>query len=147
MGTLLKTGLYILVAAALVAALLMFFADVVPPSSRTACAMHMCKRRIQLYAAEHGALPPELSAAKEIPGFNNSPDDAWGRPVVYSFDANGVVTLKSLGKDGAPGGAGENADVLGVYPSRQPDGKWSGELVEWSVDPFTGRSKGPAANP
>lgn len=40
------------------------------------------------------------------------PLDPWGHAYVYSLqDATGDFTLKSLGKDGQPGGDGENADI------------------------------------
>ena len=40
------------------------------------------------------------------------PVDPWGRAYLYSIqDTTGDFTLKSLGKDGQPGGDGDNADV------------------------------------
>ncbi|MFZ2642307.1 MAG: type II secretion system protein GspG [Verrucomicrobiia bacterium] len=115
---------------------LMLSVDVIPPTSQTADAIHMCKRRIQRYAIEHNALPSALIETKEIEGYDNSIKDAWGRPIIYGVDTNGLVTLASLGKDNKPGGTGDGADMIGVYPSRQPSGRWSDELVGWIKDPF-----------
>ena len=39
------------------------------------------------------------------------PPDPWGRPYVYRLTENGSVSIVSLGKDGQPGGTGENADI------------------------------------
>jgi general secretion pathway protein G len=40
------------------------------------------------------------------------PTDPWGRPYVYrSPGSKGDFELVSLGKDGSPGGTGENADI------------------------------------
>ena len=40
------------------------------------------------------------------------PADPWGRAYLYSIqDTNGDFTLKSLGKDGQPGGEGDDADI------------------------------------
>ena len=40
------------------------------------------------------------------------PADPWGRPFVYrAGGANGDFELVSLGRDGKPGGAGEDADI------------------------------------
>jgi general secretion pathway protein G len=40
------------------------------------------------------------------------PNDPWGRPYSYRAPgATGDFEIVSLGKDGAPGGTGENADV------------------------------------
>jgi hypothetical protein len=82
-----------------------------------------CKREIQRYAIRHNALP------------NYGMKDCWGNPIRYSVDSNGMVTLSSYGKDNKPGGTGSDADYVGVYPSRQSDGKWSDESVQWTQDP------------
>ena len=108
----------------------------IPPVSQTYGAIHMCKRRIQLYAMEHNALPSSLSEIEEINGYDNSIKDAWGHPIIYNVDKDGLVTLTSLGRDNKPSGIGDNRDMVGIYPSRRPDGKWSDEMVEWSKDPF-----------
>ena len=40
------------------------------------------------------------------------PPDPWGNPYVYRFpSANGDFEIISMGKDGAPGGEGEAADI------------------------------------
>ncbi|RFO98965.1 type II secretion system protein GspG [Rhodoferax lacus] len=40
------------------------------------------------------------------------PLDTWGRAYLYTLqDASGDFSLKSLGKDGQPGGDGDNADI------------------------------------
>lgn len=40
------------------------------------------------------------------------PDDPWGRPFVYKEPGeHGDFDLYTLGKDGRPGGTGENADI------------------------------------
>jgi hypothetical protein len=110
--------------------------DRIPSRSRTYGAIHMCKRRIQRYAIEHNALPSSLSETKIIQGYDDSINDAWGFPIGYSVDTNGLVTLRSLGKDSKLGGTGDNEDMVGIYPSRQPNGKWSNEFVEWTEEPI-----------
>lgn len=110
--------------------------ETIPPRSRTYSAINMCKRRIQRYAIEHNALPSSLSETKIIQGYDESISDAWGFPIIYSVDTSGVVTLTSFGKDHQPGGDGDNADIVGIYQSRQPNGKWSEESVEWTKDLF-----------
>jgi len=39
------------------------------------------------------------------------PPDPWGRPYVYRPGENGGIAILSYGKDGQPGGSGENADI------------------------------------
>jgi hypothetical protein len=75
------------------------------------------KRRILRYAREHGRLPASLSDLPPMQGYDNSERDAWFRPIAYDVDDEGVVTLSS--------------SVVGLsFPSRGPDGQWSGELVK-----------------
>jgi general secretion pathway protein G len=41
------------------------------------------------------------------------PQDPWGKPFLYQYPgSHGEYDLYSLGADGAPGGEGEDADVL-----------------------------------
>lgn len=41
------------------------------------------------------------------------PQDPWGRPYVYRFPgAKGDFELVSYGRDGKPGGSGEDADIV-----------------------------------
>ena len=43
----------------------------------------------------------------------NIPDDPWGKPYVYKQPGeHGEFDLSSYGKDGAPGGSGDAADVV-----------------------------------
>jgi general secretion pathway protein G len=39
------------------------------------------------------------------------PPDPWGRPYVYRPTGQGSFAIISYGKDGQPGGTGENADI------------------------------------
>lgn len=98
--------------------------------------MHMCKRRILRYAQEHGKLPLALGETKIIEGFHSSIKDYWDAVLGYSVDTNYIVTLKSLGKDHVTGGDGDNIDMIGCFPAKQPDGSWSDEFVDWTQDPF-----------
>jgi hypothetical protein len=38
--------------------------------------------------------------------------DGWENDLLYSVDSEGVITLKSLGADGKPGGEDKNADIV-----------------------------------
>ena len=42
----------------------------------------------------------------------------------------------SLGKDNKIGGENDDADMIGIFPSKTADGRWSDEFVEWKQDPF-----------
>jgi hypothetical protein len=114
------------------------FTDVVDPNSQTALAMNNCKQRIQKYAIEHNALPASLSDTNEIKGTFNSNKDVWGNDIIYSVDANGLVTLTSLGKDNKPGGEGKNKDMTGTYQSRGLGGGWARPEADWIKRPYRG---------
>ena len=60
---------------------------------------------------ENGNHPPDLSVLPMLNG-DNETSDAWGRPLKYSVDDQGIITLKSLGRDGKRGGEGEDADII-----------------------------------
>lgn len=53
-------------------------------------------------------LPPSWSPEGYLP---QVPVDPWGHPYVYTAPAPGGFALKSLGKDGKPGGEGLDADL------------------------------------
>ena len=125
-----------LVAALVLVAIAMLFVETAPPHSMTHLSMHMCKRRVLRYAQKHGKLPSALSETGEIEGFHASIKDGWGVVLDYSVDKNDIVTFRSLGKDNAPGGVGDNVDMIGIFPARKSDGSWSDEFVEWTQDPF-----------
>jgi hypothetical protein len=112
------------------------FVEVVPPRSMTATNMWIAKRRIIQYAHQHNHLPANLSDLPPMPGYVTDTHDAWGRPIDYSYDPSGVVTLRSLGSDKKPGGDGDKRDMVGVFPTRDAQGRWEDELASWLHDPL-----------
>ena len=108
---------------------------VAPTASITVTRMWVIKRRIVQFARTNGAPPPSLASVPLKPGFDNSLTDAWGNSISYSVDAEGVVTLKSLGSDGRSGGFGDAADLVGRFPTRTSEGAWADEMNDWADDP------------
>lgn len=60
--------------------------------------------------AQKPSTPPIPSAWPEGGYVSETPVDAWGNPYVYSATGSSFE-LKSLGKDGQPGGEGLDADL------------------------------------
>lgn len=60
--------------------------------------------------AQKPSTPPIPSAWPEGGYVSETPVDAWGNPYVYSSTGSSFE-LKSLGKDGQPGGEGLDADL------------------------------------
>ena len=113
-----------------------FLVETVPPRSLTAGRMLVTKRRILQFAGQHNKLPSTLAELPAMPNYDTETTDAWNRPLDYSFDDSGIVTLRSLGADRRPGGDGDNRDMIGVFISRDATGNWHDELAEWKQDPF-----------
>jgi hypothetical protein len=97
--------------------------------------MHVMKRRILRYAAVHDALPTSLDQLPRIEGFANEVTDGWGRPILWRVEGD-EVTLVSYGRDGVPGGTGEDTDMVGVFRAKTADGRWADEFCEWRDDPL-----------
>jgi hypothetical protein len=128
MNRLIKLGLIlvVLLLAATVVLPLLFLGQV-PPRRLTSERMAFDRFRILDYAHLHGQLPPDLEALPRLelkPEWDHYFEDGWHRKLMYEVDPSGTVTLKSLGKDGLPGGSGENADIVFRFPSRSADGGW-----------------------
>ncbi len=121
---------------AVVAGCTMFdtLATKVPPRSSTHGTIWVMKQRILRYARLHNCLPKSLGDLPEIPGKIDWVQDAWGRDIIMSF-ADGKGTLTSLGRDGKPGGTGDDADMTGVFPLKNEKGEWADEDVEWIREP------------
>ena len=97
--------------------------------------MHMMKRRILRYAHLHNELPREIKDLPVMEGYSNSTQDGWGREIPFVIKDN-TVTLTSYGKDGQPGGNGDDEDMIGIFSLKDKNNAWEKELAEWIKDPF-----------
>lgn len=68
--------------------------------------------RIHLYTKVNGILPPSLEVLPILENHINRTVDGWNRPLNYELTPNGLISLKSLGRDGLPGGNGEDKDIV-----------------------------------
>jgi hypothetical protein len=110
------------------------FVETIPARDATYTTMNLLKYRILVYARDHAQLPADLSVLPSRPGFTDRNLDAWGRKILYQVDSSGIVTLKSLGRDGAPGGTGKDTDIVCAFASRDREGKGNDPLVSWTAD-------------
>jgi hypothetical protein len=108
--------------------------DKIPPQCSAYTTIVVMKQRILRYARLHDSLPKSPRDLPEMPGKGSENQDAWGREILMSF-ADGKATLTSLGRDGKPGGTGEDADMSGVFPLKDKNGEWAGEDVDWVLEP------------
>jgi hypothetical protein len=123
-------------ATVVLAVLALVLVDTIPPRSLTVTHMTILKRRVLQFAHSRGELPHSLTDLPELRGFHDRIRDGWGRDIEFDVSASGVVTFRSLGRDGIVGGSGEDADMLASFPSHDERGKWSDETVQWSHNPF-----------
>lgn len=124
-----------LVVGGLLAGAFWLIVPTIPPRSLTCNSMWTMKRRMLRYAHAHGALPTSIDQLPYMNGYNNEVTDAWGRPILWQTEGD-VVALTSCGRDGKPGGDGNNADMIGVFRAKTNDGAWAEEICEWNADPF-----------
>jgi hypothetical protein len=121
--------------------------DVITPIEMTHTAIDETFVRVDLYAKQHGAIPPSLAVLPQRSGYMNRTTDGWKRPLLYDIRNDGCVTLTSYGKDRKPGGVGEDADISRSYRAKRPDGSlWAGVDGLWIVNaevrqPATGKSE------
>lgn len=70
-------------------------------------------RALEAHRARRGSYPPDLAAL--IPSLIDAiPPDPWGRAYVYRREAGSYV-LETRGRDGEPGGDGQDADIQVVH--------------------------------
>jgi hypothetical protein len=65
---------------------------------------------------------------------SNDTIDGWGRPLLFSVDEGGIITLRSLGRDGKPGGKKKaDADVRRRYWTKDRTGALNVDEEYWIV--------------
>jgi len=72
------------------------------------------EKALDTYRLEHRRYPNAEEGLSAIGPYLKKavPNDPWGRPYVYRVPGSkGEFDLYSLGKDGKPGGTGEDADI------------------------------------
>jgi hypothetical protein len=67
--------------------------------------------RLQTYWNRHGKVPGTPAELPLEKGRDCSTIDGWGRELHWDSDDTGKVKVWSLGRDGNPGGIGEDADL------------------------------------
>ena len=102
--------------------LAVFLADVIPPRNLTRTRIGTLKRKILLFVSEFHRLPAGLAELPRPVDYNNKTTDGWGNQIYHSYDTNGIVTLRSFGSDGRPGGTGDAADIQISFPTKGADG-------------------------
>lgn len=110
------------------------FVDFIPPRDMTNTSIIETTVRIHMYMTANGEYPTNLSVLPIRNGYANRTTDGWGRTLVYDVDDEGIISLESLGRDGKPGGEGDDADIIRRYRTRNKDGSLCVDDEMWIVD-------------
>jgi general secretion pathway protein G len=120
---LLAIGFTVLAIAGIVAALPPLAAPPVPLSERVRSQLDVLAHIARAFRDKHGAYPDAGTWKRTA----NQPDlrfvDPWSRPYDYVPTHDGGVTIGTLGRDGAPGGNDEDADVSIQLPPPPAPGR------------------------
>lgn len=89
--------------------------NTVPAGTLTVMRMNLIKDRLLLTYEKDRKIPDRLGSLVKVYGRDNQIVDAWGNEIALRIDSANVATLSSYGRDGRPGGVGEDADVAVVF--------------------------------
>lgn len=106
-----------------VSALILQGCHVITPVEMTHTAIGETFYRIHLFMQKEGKIPRSFDVLPRREGYSNRTTDGWGQELAYMISENGILTLKSLGRDGKIGGSGEDADITRSYRTVDDDGK------------------------
>ena len=128
-----KIGIAVVLSGALLGVLALFI-DIIPAKDLTRSAMTETFVRIGLYARQNNALPASLNLLPKRERHANRTTDGWNRPLRFEITLEGIVRLTSLGRDGLPGGTGDDADIRRAYQSKRSDGTLWAAAEMWMVE-------------
>jgi len=103
---------------------------VITPVEMTETAIGETFYRVYLYGQMHHKIPHSLDVLPVRDGYANQTTDGWNRELILEIKDDKIMTLKSYGQDGKPGGKGENADISRSHWLRKKDGSL------WVSDPL-----------
>lgn len=130
---LMKTRLGYIALILLIGAIAASCVTTISPSEMTQTAISETTVRIHMYLIQHRDYPKDLSVLPKRDRYANQITDGWGRPLIYNVDEKGVISLKSLGRDGKVGGDGPDQDIVRQHRTRNADGTLNIDDDLWLV--------------
>jgi hypothetical protein len=99
------------------------------------------RNAINDFVADNGRAPSNMVEIARYRHPDKGWNDGWGRPLLYQVNTSGIASLTSLGKDGRPGGSGQDADLVWTFALKDRSGNWIGTnwhkgSLEWLSDPL-----------
>ena len=93
--------------------------DAIPPPNVTETRLLVTYNRIQNFWNQHASVPAEPADLPDEKNRDCSMTDGWGRELHWDSDGKSKVKAWSLGRDGKPGGTGEDADLEVEFVGKQ----------------------------
>lgn len=93
--------------------------DTIPPPNLTETRLLVTYNRIQKFWNQHGRVPAKPADLPDEKNRDCSMTDGWGRELHWDSDGKSKVKVWSLGRDGKPGGTGEDADMKVEFVGKQ----------------------------
>jgi len=85
--------------------------DWIPPRQSTDTALAIMRERLGRFSEEHQTVPTRLEELPQLKGREISTKDGWRREFGWYSDGERTVKVWSFGRDGKPGGVGDDADL------------------------------------
>lgn len=120
-------------------------AHVISPVEMTHTAIGETFYRVHLYGKQSHKIPDSFDVLPVREGYANQTTDGWKKNLILEIKDDKIMTITSYGKDGKPGGEGEDADVSKSHWLRREDGRlWVDDdmwVVESEIGPKAGEEK------
>ncbi len=84
--------------------------DTMTPEEATDASVTVVRNAINDFVADNGRAPSNMVEIARYQPVDKAWNDVWGRTLLYQGSTSGIASLTSLGKDGRPGGLGQDAD-------------------------------------
>lgn len=85
--------------------------DTIPPANLTETRLLVTYDRTQKFWHQHRKAPAKPADLPDEKNRDCSMTDGWGRELHWDSDGKSRVRVWSLGRDGKPGGTGDDADI------------------------------------
>jgi len=104
-----------------------FFAEPISRRNLTRTRVVALEYRIFLFINGRHRLPANLAELPARKGYDNSILDAWGNPIIYSYDSNGIVRLESLESEKHTDEKGNHEKIELRFATKDSNGDWRKE--------------------
>lgn len=113
-------------------------AHVITPEEMTNTAIGETFYRVHLFGKKYHKVPHSFDELPIREGYANRITDGWGRRLILNIKDDKLMTITSYGKDGKPGGEGENSDISRSHWLIKKDGSFWIDDDMWIMESKAG---------